>query len=102
MSRSGDSGRFLRVAAVGLIWVVSAAALIAVFTVGRCDSFGGRCPADPEPLLQNDNFGMAATATFAAVTGAIFLSSPSWRRGAWAVGVGLGAGLLIGWWATSI
>ena len=102
MSHSRDWGRVLRLAAISLIWVVSAATLLAVFTVGRCDSFGGRCPPDPEPLLQNDNFGMAATATFAAVAGAIFLSAPSWRRVAWAVGVGLGAGLLVGWWATSI
>ena len=89
-------------AAIGIIWVVSAATLLAVFTVGRCDSFGGRCPADPEPLLQNDNFAMAAMATFAAVAGAILLSAPSWRRVAWAAGVGLAAGLLVGVWATSI
>ena len=60
------------------------------------------CPADPEPLLQNDNVAMAAMATFAAVAGAVLLSAPSWRRVAWAVGVGLAAGLLVGLWATSI
>jgi hypothetical protein len=45
---------------------------------------------------------MAALATFAAVAGAIFLSAPSRRRAAWAIGVGLAASLLVGSWATSI
>ena len=99
---SGNRGPFLRFAIIGLIWLVSAAMLLAVFTVGRCDFAGGRCPADPESLLQNDNFGTAALATFAAVAGAIFLSGPSRRRAAWAVGVGLAAALLVGSWATSI
>jgi len=55
----------------GAVWVVGVVAAMsaAVFglgmillalTVGHCSSFGGRCPADRPPLLEDDVFGMSA------------------------------------------
>ena len=64
--------------------------------VGHCSSFGGRCPADPEPLWENDVFGtvwMIVAATVAVVT----LCMRPDRRGA-VVGVvrGVVLGLVVG------
>ncbi len=40
--------------------VVGLGTLLVGVTLGRCDAFGGRCPADRPPLLDDDVFGMAA------------------------------------------
>lgn len=51
---------------IGVVTAVSAAVfglgmvLVAV-TVGHCSAFGGTCPADPPPLLEDDVFGLSAT-----------------------------------------
>lgn len=76
--------------------VIGVAATVLVTLVGHCSAFGGRCPADPEPLWDNDVFGsvwMIVAVTAAVVT---FCMRPH-RRGA-AVGalLGLGLGLVAG------
>lgn len=53
--RSGAAG-----IAVGISIVTGLVLLLGAFTLGRCDAFGGRCPADPPALLADDVFGMAA------------------------------------------
>lgn len=35
--------------------------------LGHCSAFGGRCPAEPEPLLENDVFGTVAVTIGIAV-----------------------------------
>jgi hypothetical protein len=82
--------------------VVAAAVVIGVglvlvaATVGDCSAFGGRCPADPEPLLQDDTFGMSAFGAALASAVPLLLARPSWRRAAIAIAVGLTAALLVG------
>ena len=53
--------------------------------VGSCSAFGGRCPSDPEPLLQDDVFGMASTGAAVALSGLV-LVVPALRR-RWPVAV---------------
>jgi hypothetical protein len=76
--------------AVGLGMIVLAAAF------GGCDAFGGTCPADRPPLLEDDVFGTAAFGAALVVAVPMFLSHPSKRRFAMAVGVGLVAAFLVG------
>ncbi|MEJ7800077.1 MAG: hypothetical protein WKF60_06125 [Ilumatobacter sp.] len=42
--------------------------VLIAFTLGRCDAFGGRCPADRPPFFDDDAMGTAAlgAALFAA------------------------------------
>lgn len=69
---------------------------VVIAAVGRCSAFRGRCPAEPEPLLQDDAFRLVA------VTLAITVWVVSWcirpdRRGAViAFLVGLISGVLGG------
>ncbi|MEO8694514.1 MAG: hypothetical protein ABI658_13410 [Acidimicrobiales bacterium] len=65
-------------------------------TLGRCDAFGGRCPGDNPPLLDDDVFGMAALGAFLVVAVPSFFHRPSKQRLLIAVAVGLAAGLIIG------
>jgi hypothetical protein len=64
--------------------------------VGSCDAFGGTCPADRPPLLEDDVFGMAACGAALIVAVPTFLSHPSKRRFVIAVGVGLVAAFFVG------
>jgi len=54
----------------GMITLVTAA-------VGHCSAFGGRCPR-PD-TFDGDVFRGAALGTWLAVTGAMWMRSPSWR-----------------------
>jgi hypothetical protein len=69
--------------------------LVAV-TLGRCDAFGGRCPADDPPLFEDDVFGMAAFGAFLLVAVPYFLYRPSKRQLLVAVSIGVAAGLMVG------
>jgi hypothetical protein len=77
---------------------LGAAVALVVTAVGHCSAFGGRCPADPVPLLEDDVFGMVALAigTATAIVGVCL--RPSWRGAITglvaAVPIGLLAGLL--------
>ncbi len=76
--------------AVGLGLVTVAGA------VGDCSAFGGRCPADPGPLLEDDTFRFAAFGIFIATAVPVFAWRPSWRRLGVAVAVGLASALVVG------
>ena len=76
--------------AIGLGLVAVAAA------AGDCSMAGGSCPADPEPLLDDDTFRLAATGTFLAVAVPVLAWRPSRRRLGIALGVGIVAALVIG------
>ena len=65
-------------------------------TLGDCSAFGGRCPQESPPLLDDDAFWLPATGAFIAAATPTFLWSPSWRRLLLAVGVGVGIALVIG------
>ena len=69
--------------------------LVAV-TLGRCDAFGGRCPADEPALLDDDVFGMAALGALLVVTVPYFLYRPSKRRLLTSVPIGVAAALIVG------
>lgn len=64
--------------------------------VGSCDAFGGSCPAERPPLLEDDVFGMAAFGSALVVAVPLFLSRPSKQRLLVAVAVGLPVALFVG------
>ena len=74
--------------------------LVAV-TLGRCDAFGGRCPADQPALLDDDVFGMAAFGALLVVAVPYFLHRPSKRRLLTSVAIGVAAALIVGLLARS-
>lgn len=83
-------------ATIGVAVVIGLGMILIARVAGSCDAFGGRCPAARPPLLEDDVFGMAAFGTALVVAVPIFLSHPSKRRFAIAVGVGLVAAFLVG------
>lgn len=99
MSASGSGHTARRalsvIVAVGAVVIGAACVLLAV-TIGDCSAFGGRCPSDPQPLLEDDTFGMAAFGAALATGVPVFLRRPGWRRAALAIGVGVIAALVIG------
>lgn len=70
--------------------------IAAAATLGRCDAFGGRCPADEPALLDDDVFGMAAFGAVLVVAVPFLLYRPSARRLLAAVPVGVAAALVVG------
>ena len=70
--------------------------LLIAATLGGCSAFGGRCPADRPPLLDDDVFGMAAFGTALIVVVPGFLHRPSWRRLGSVIAIGLVAALVVG------
>lgn len=88
--------RAIRLLAIGTSIVVGLGLILIAATLGRCDAFGGRCPADRPSLLGDDVFGMAAFGTALAVMIPGFLHRPSRRRLGVTVVVGLMAALVIG------
>jgi len=76
--------------------VIGLSLVLVAATFGRCDAFGGRCPADRPPLWDDDVFGMAAFGTALIVAVPLFLRRPSWRRLAVAASAGAGAALIVG------
>ena len=88
--------RVLRGAAIGGAMLFGFGMVILATTVGRCDSFGGACPADRPSLFEDDVFGIAAFGAALLVAVPIFLARPSIRRLLIAVVAGIAAGLLVG------
>jgi len=74
----------------GLLMVASA------FVLGDCAAFGGRCPREVPPLVEDDVFVFAALGAGLMVSVPVFVARPSWRRLGLAVMVGLCAGVLVG------
>ncbi len=52
--------------------------LAVAFAVGDCASFGGRCPAEPEPLLDDDVFRIAAIGGALLVAPPLLLARRRW------------------------
>lgn len=100
VSESGRGVRVLRRALSGIITasavVFGSLLILAAVTIGRCDAFGGRCPADEPPLLDDDVFRMAAFGAFLIVAVPYFFYRPSTKRLLIALPVGVAAGLLFG------
>ena len=92
--------RTLRRTAVGIAIIssvlVGLCLILVAGTLGRCDAFGGRCPADEPALLDDDVFGMAAFGGVLVVAVPYFLYRPSKRRLLAAVPVGVAAALIVG------
>jgi hypothetical protein len=81
---------------IGVAIAVGLGMIFLAMAFGSCDAFGGSCPAERPPLLEDDVFGMAAFGTALIVAVPIFLSHPSKRRFVLAAGVGLVAAFLVG------
>ena len=65
-------------------------------TLGSCSAFGGRCPADQSPLMEDDTFGVAATGAFLIAAVPIYVTRPSWARLGLGIAAGLCAGIIVG------
>lgn len=76
--------------------VVGCSGVVLTLAVGHCSAFGGRCPAEPVPLLEDDVFGIVAT--IVAVTTAIVAVCTRPDRRGLLTGVAVAAplGLLVG------
>ena len=100
VSESGRGIRLLRRTLIGITTastvVFGSMLILAAVTLGRCNAFGGRCPADEPPLFDDDVFGMAAIGAFLIVAVPLFFSRPSAKRVLIALPLGLAAGLLVG------
>lgn len=69
---------------------------LAITALGHCSAFGGTCPAEPEPLLQNDVFG-SVTATVALTVWVVSVCVRPSRRGVvTGLVIALPAGLISG------
>jgi hypothetical protein len=90
--------RLLRVASVVAVVLAVAWGLILIAvaaTLGHCSAFGGRCPADPPPLWDDDTFGMSALGG-ALIAGPLLALRHDRRRWWLAVAGAVVAALLIG------
>jgi hypothetical protein len=76
--------------------VVGAGMVLITATLGDCSAFGGRCPQEPPPLLEDDAFWLSATGAFVAAATPIFLWAPSRGRLLLAVGIGAAIALVVG------
>lgn len=72
------------------------ATAVVVTAIGHCSAFGGRCPADPTPLLDDDVFGMVALAIGAAAAVVGVCLRPNRRGAVTSVVAAVPAGLLAG------
>ena len=95
-TRSQTRWRGARIVA-GVLAVIIGLGLIAVVSaVGHCSAFGGRCPSDLPPLLEDDVFGTAFLGGLLAVGAPIWLARPGWRRLGRAAVIAIPVALLIG------
>jgi hypothetical protein len=76
--------------------VFGLALILMAATLGSCSAFGGTCPADRPPLIEDDTFGLAATGAFLIAAVPTYLTRPSWRRLGLGIGAGLCAGIIVG------
>ena len=94
--------RVLRVVVGAICAVVGAGMVVAAFTLGSCDAFGGRCPSTPSPLLEDDVFWTAALGAGLAVGALVFLARPSRRRALVATAWAAAAAGIVGLVARSV
>lgn len=88
--------RLLIVITVASAVILGLCLIVVAVTVGRCDAFGGRCPADEPALFDDDVFGMAAFGAFLVVAAPYFFYRPSKKRLLTAIPAGIIAGLIVG------
>ena len=88
--------RLATVAVMAASIVIGLLLILVAATLGRCDAFGGACPAKRPSLLDDDVFGMAAFGTALIVAVPLFFSRPSWHRLGVAAGAGVAAALMVG------
>jgi hypothetical protein len=86
----------LRAAAIATSVIIGLSMIMIAMVVGSCDAFGGSCPAERPPLLEDDVFGMTAFGSALVVAVPLFLSRPSRQRLLVAVAVGLPVALFVG------
>ncbi len=82
--------------------VVGFGLLLLSVTLGRCDAFGGHCPADRQSLLDDDVFGMATAGAALVMMPFVLRRRPRSRRivGVWLAC--LAAALAVGLLASSV
>jgi hypothetical protein len=76
--------------------LVGTAIVLIVVAVGDCAAFGGRCPAEAPPLLDDDTFRFAAIGAAIAVGPPVFLADPGLRRLWVAIGAAAAAAVVVG------
>ncbi len=81
--------------------VIGLGIIVLVSAVGHCSAFGGRCPSEPPPLLEDDVFGTAFFGALLAVGVPVWLAHPTWRRIGRATAIGIPVAFLIGLMARS-
>ncbi len=96
MSVPRPAVRALLLASAAVAVVIGLGMVLIAVTVGDCSAFGGHCPAEPTPLLQDDTFGTAAFGGFLASAVPTFASRPSRRRAVVALAVGAVTALVVG------
>jgi len=88
--------RGLKVATAAVAIAIGLGMVVVAMTLGRCDAFGGTCPGDRPPLLEDDVFGTAAFGAALLVAVPVFVARPSVRRLLTATGAGVAAALFVG------
>lgn len=81
--------------------IVGAVLVLGSVALGDCSAFGGTCPSEPEPILDDDTFGGAFLGTTLAVAGTLFLLKPTVKGMGRAFSVALPAALIMGLMARS-
>jgi len=85
---------------LGIVFGSALVALAAVF--GDCAAFGGTCPADPAPLLDDDVFRFAAIGGAIAIGVPLFAFHPTRRRLFQALAAASATALVVGLFVRSI
>lgn len=91
----GQPFRSLRLVLAVAAVIAGALLVLLAVAVGHCSAFGGRCPAEPVPLWEDDVFGTSFAGGLVAVAVPVWLARPGWRRMVQAAAVGTPVALLI-------
>ena len=90
-------GRRVRAVGIAAAVIVGGVMTVVAFAFGRCDAFGGRCPADPPAIFDDDVFGIAAVGAALVVGVPVLLDGdrgrPNWRNALFSAA---SAGLVVG------
>jgi hypothetical protein len=86
--------RVVRVLLIGATTLIGVALVLLAVTVGDCSAFGGSCPRESPPLLEDDTARFAGLGAALVVAPWVFLSRPSWSRLGIAVASAIAAFLL--------
>lgn len=86
---------FLRLLAVVSALIGIAVAALTIW-IGDCSAFGGRCPREPDPLLEDDVFGSLVMCGLLIAGGPYWLYNPKLSRFGKGLAIGIGFGILLG------